>query len=523
MIETTNINFEKHSDSSSEPNPFDPQASPSETSEETASETSEKSCIRISPGNLHVSAAEAEHVLANTRRYYVSAGALVRIVDDDARGVSTEQVNEHTLKTVLSELIDWERQAREGGWVRCDPHHAVVQALLHGQDRPYLQSLSGLARQPYYGPKGPITQPGFDISTGIYGAFEASDYRLDNPTRELAEHSLAYLIDLLSEFEFETDADRAAAVCAMLTAAVRPSLSVAPAFNITATSSGSGKSYLADIVSLFAGPDEPQRVSYPSTADEAGKLIVSALMQKPAVLLFDDMQTNWKSLGPLNRALTSSTTTERLLKTNRTATVPTKVLILGNGNNIEPERDLRRRVVSVRLAPRNETPSLRSFQNDPAAEVRKYRARAVGCALNIIGAYRAAAEPVTGVHTIGTYEEWSRLCRHPLIWLGLPDPAQSLIDQVSHDPERESLAEFLQVWHRCFGSRSITTRKLIAKAEQESELMEALEELPVIDGRYVNPGKLGWYISKNKGRRAGGLRLEPGDSAERRSWRVVAD
>jgi hypothetical protein len=309
----------------------------------------------------------------------------------------------------------------------------------------------------------------------------------------------------------------------MLTAAVRPSLSVAPAFNITATSSGSGKSYLADIVSLFAGPDEPQRVSYPSTADEAGKLIVSALMQKPAVLLFDDMQTNWKSLGPLNRALTSSTTTERLLKTNRTATVPTKVLILGNGNNIEPERDLRRRVVSVRLAPRNETPSLRSFQRDPVAEVRKHRARAVGCALNIIGAYRAAAEPVTGVHTIGTYEEWSRLCRYPLIWLGLPDPAQSLIDQVSHDPERESLAEFLQVWHRYFGSRSITTRKLIAKAEQESELMEALEELPVIDGRYVNPGKLGWYISKNKGRRADGLRLEPGDSAERRSWKVVAD
>ena len=164
MIETTNIHSEKHSDGSSEPNPFDPQASPPEASEETASETSEKPCIRISPGNLHVSAAEAEHVLANTRRYYISAGALVRVVDDDARGVSTEQVNEHTLKTVLSEMIDWERQAREGGWVRCDPHHAVVQALLHGQDRPHLQSLSGLARQPYFGPKGPITQPGFDIS-----------------------------------------------------------------------------------------------------------------------------------------------------------------------------------------------------------------------------------------------------------------------------------------------------------------------------------------------------------------------
>jgi hypothetical protein len=53
--------------------------------------------------------------------------------------------------------------------------------------------------------------------------------------------------------------------------------------------------------------------------------------------------------------------------------------------------------------------------------------------------------------------------------------------------------------------------------------MEALEELPVMEGRYVNRGRLGWFISKRLGTRAGGLRIEPGDSSERNSYRVVAD
>lgn len=481
-----------------------------------------KPCIRVSPGDVHLSSADAERVLADTGTYFTSAGAIVRIVSRRGCGIATEQVHEQTAKIALSELIDWERKGQDKAWVRCDPPQSVVNALMHGQDRQHLQPLNGLARQPYFGADGRlIATPSYDPGTGIYGAFDAADYRLSDPTREWAEHSLAYLCGLLEEFEFESDADQAAAISAMFTAVTRPSLSVAPAFNITATTSGSGKSYLADAIALFAGPDEPYRVSYPSAADEAGKLIVTVLMEKPSVVLFDDMQGNWKPFGPINRMLTSPTTTERLLRTNRSATVPTKALFLGTGNNIEPERDLRRHVVSIRLAPRHETPALRSFRGDPVAALRKHRARAVECVLNIIGAFRAAGEAMANVRPISTYEDWSRFCRHPLMWLGLPDPAQSLIDQVSHDPERQSLAEFLDAWHRHFGSRSVTVRQLIAKAEDKSDLMEAIEDLPVMEGRFINRGKLGWLISKNRGRRANDHRIEKGDLSERNSWRVV--
>lgn len=107
--------------------------------------------------------------------------------------------------------------------------------------------------------------------------------------------------------------------------------------------------------------------------------------------------------------------------------------------------------------------------------------------------------------------------------MGLPDPAQSLIDQVSHDPDRQALAALLDVWFDLFGSKSVTVRQIIATAEDDPALMEVLEDLPVMDGRYVNRGKLGWFISKNRGRRADQLRIEAGDSSERRSWKVVAE
>lgn len=489
----------------------------------SAKPNSAKPCIQDSPGDTPRSARAAEAVLAATGTYFTSGGALVRVIDRDGQGVSVEQVHEQTLKLALADMIDWEVKGRDGVAVRINPPHGVVQALLYGQDR-CLPTLNGLARQPYFGPDGRlVTKRGYDPGTGIYGAFDEEEYSLPEPTEHLAELALGHLKSFLSEFEFESAADEAAALCAMLTATVRPSLATAPAFVITAPGPGSGKSCCADVIAPFAGPEEPYRVSFPERHDEAGKLLVTVLREKPPVVLFDDMQGNWKSLGPLNRALSSSTTTERLLGTNKSSTVSTRVLFLGTGNSVEPERDARRRVVTIRLAPRSENPALRSFRSNPVADLRLNRPEAVACALIIIRAYQAAGEPKSKVPPIGTYDEWSNYCRHPLIWLGERDPAQSLIDQVSRDPEQDQLAEFLRVWRNVFGSQSVTVRKLLAKAAQNDELMEALEELPVMEGRYVNRGRLGWFISKRQGRRADGLRIEKGDSSERISWKVVAD
>lgn len=480
--------------------------------------------IRILPGESHRAAAAAERVLAADKTYYNAGGPIVRIIERPELGISSELVNEQTLVAVLASKIDWERKGRGGEWERCDPASGAIQSLRHGQDRPYLPKLLGLSRQPFYGSDGRlVTASGYDAPTGIYAAFDEAEYDLTDTSRGNAERQLDYLKWLLREFQFSSAADRAAALAAILTAAVRPSLSQAPAFNINAPRSGGGKSYLASLIALAAGPGEPYSVSYPTTAEEAAKLILAMLLEKPAVILFDDMQaqTGWKSLGPINKALTSPTTTERLLGSSRTATARTNVLFLGTGNNVEPANDMRRRVVSVRLAPRSETPTLQRYAFNPVVHIRKRRAHIVQAALSIIEAYRAAGQPVEEVPSIGSYEDWSMFCRHPLIWLGEPDPATSLIEQVQQDTDQDALGDFLKVWFRLFDDDPMMVREVVPHAAGDRKFAEALEEIDVMDGLVVNKKRLGWYLKNNRGRWAKGLRIESGPNSQRNTWRVI--
>jgi hypothetical protein len=250
--------------------------------------------------------------------------------------------------------------------------------------------------------------------------------------------------------------------------------------------------------------------------------MLAALLQGPPVIAFDDMQTDWKPYAVMNRALTAETITERVLGVSRSATVSTRTLILGTGNNVSPVADMSRRVLSIRLYAQMENPALRSFTGRPVDELKVNRGRYVSHALTIIRAWIAAGRPKADVPDIASYDGlWSSLCRQPLLWLGEADPASSLIDQVRDDPYLEPLGNLLQAWHACFGERSVTLRNLISTADKCPDLEEALEDLPAMERDRINRSKLGWFFKRNVQRIVGGLELQHGDSSERNSWRVV--
>jgi hypothetical protein len=46
-------------------------------------------------------------------------------------------------------------------------------------------------------------------------------------------------------------------------------------------------------IGAFAGPAGNAKVSYPTTSEEATKVILSLLLTSPAVIEFDDMDTDW--------------------------------------------------------------------------------------------------------------------------------------------------------------------------------------------------------------------------------------
>jgi len=277
-------------------------------------------------------------------------------------------------------------------------------------------------------------------------------------------------------------------------------------------------------------------MSYPKTSEEASKVILSALLEGPAVVEFDDMDSDWLPHGVINRMLTSTHMTERILGSSKVATVSTCTVFLGSGNNVGPIRDLVRRVITITLDPQCATPATLQYQGDPLATVRKNRAELVCAVLTIVRAWQLAGSPKSNVPNIASYGgAWSNYCRHPLIWLGLPDPATALFEQLKNDPDREALGKLLGEWHRRFESTPTTVRKVVAKAQAlaidnslggngnagDHDLLDAICEFPVAERGVINTSKFGWLLKRNALRIVDGLRFEEAQADGRKAWRVV--
>ncbi len=487
-----------------------------------------KPVIRVVNGDLHRVTAVAEGELAKLGTYFQSGGLIVFISTDPNTGdPAIVPINASALTRALSESVSFEKyDGRSKGWVPCDPPTRHVSILYNAQVYPCLPSLAGVARQPYISEADGVlvTEPGYDNDTKRFGVFAPGEYVIpQSPTKEMALAALAKLEDLLIEFRFAYGYDKAAALSAIFTATVRTSLAHAPAYHVKAAVIGSGKSFLCELISAFAGPASSAKVSYPSTSDEATKAMLSLLLKNPAVIEFDDMTSDWIPHGVINRMLTAEYITDRVLGVSKTATVSTRTMFLSSGNNVGPVRDLLRRVVTINIDPQCATPATIAYKGNPVDAVRQNRGAYVAAVLTIILASRQAGSPRTDVNNIATYGgAWADYCRHPLIWLGLPDPATSLLEQVKHDPDSDALGALLTEWYKVFCSKPTTVRRVIeAAGYQNDPLQDAIQEFPVVERGSINPSKLGWLLKRNANRIVGGLKFVEDWADGRKAWSVV--
>lgn len=481
--------------------------------------------IRIVEGELQAMVDACQVVLAQTGVFFQSGGLIKRVVVDPATGVAAAvPQNDADLTLALSSAAYWERSEAKSDvsvWRRCNPLPNCIRLLTQAQTYAHLPPLRAVARQPVLDEQGRVVSTaGYDPSSQLYCAFQPGKFERAAPTLANAMAALQRLLHLLREFHFASDRDRATAISALFTAVLRPSLGRAPGYHFRAPSPGSGKSLLAAVTARFASPGEPAKVSFPRTEDEATKVILAALLDGPAVLDFDDMSTDWRAFGAVNRLLTSPTMTDRILGASKMATVSTDVLVLGSGNNTGPTGDLNRRVIVVSLDAGDESPATLRYEGDPLKEIEAAREAFVADVLLIVEAWIEAGRPAADLTPIATYNgRWTEFCRQPLVWLGLEDPAAGLIVQLQDDPDAAALGRLLRAWHEQFNDKPVTVRRLIADAD--GGLEEILEDLPCSTGGTVNRGSFGRYLGRNAGRPIGDLRLERADSRERTAWKVV--
>lgn len=482
--------------------------------------------IKVSAGELNriINAAEIE--LSKTTRHYQRGGIIVTVTTDpQTRATNVKTMSLPSLTRVVASLAVWQRfDKREAVWLTIDPPEKHIKILHDAAQYPHLPILNGIARQPYLRSDGSLSgYAGYDALTGMFGVFDARLFTIsDKPTKAQAETALLKLTGLTDEFDLKTEHDKSAALSGILTAAIRSSLRLAPHFHVSAHQIGSGKSYLCQLLTLFATPEKSTPHSFPTDDDEMRKLLLAELLTAPAVIEFDNLTTDLIPHKSLCTALTSENISGRILGQSKTAEVGTRVLFLSSGNNVEPVRDMTRRVITIRLDPQCETPATREFKKNPVKEVTENRNKYIGFALTIIRAWIIAGRPEVDVKPINSFDEWSELCRQPLLWLGLKDPAQCVFETMAHDPDREQLGGFLSAWFAIYGTKSATTKDVVNDSVCNSDLRELIVEIAAERDGTINKKKLGWWIKRHSGRVVNGLRFTVDDSVNTNAahWKI---
>lgn len=461
------------------------------------------------------------------RRHHPSVRNVTR---REAAALSLVPVDHAYLVDVLTRVARWRRfdkRAKEGEELRpCNAPDRVAATYLARSGHWKLQHLSAAISAPTLRPDGSLLQtPGYDEATATWYDPCGIDFPEvpETPTREMAESALQELLWPLRDFPFEDEVDKSVAVVAMLTSVVRRNLPTAPLFGITANAMGSGKTILADSISIIGGGVSAPAIAYPDSDEEAAKSALAILAEGDPVVLIDNIERpltgDW-----LCTMLTSETYRARILGVSQMLTVRTGTTWLATGNNLTVAGDLRTRTLLVRLNAHCENPEQRYFDGDLRVWIQRHRPELVVAALTVMRAYIVHGSRPPEMRPWGRFEHWSEMVRAPLMWLGFEDPCASLALLERDDPTRRELLQMMSAWHAIFGSDAVTTRDVIREAAGEvlrADLSEAVQQVAQDRGN-LNPKRLGKWLARNADRICEGKQfVRAGERNHVALWRLV--
>ncbi len=350
---------------------------------------------------------------------FIRGGSLVRVVRDENDSVMVEPVDATILRSYLARSANFRRRSLnrsgEPRWDAVPPPWEVTQdflAMCSTKDAfPVLRALS---QTPIVRPEGTVrTGMGYDTSTEIYLDLDPVFSQLmvsEAPTDFETDAAVELIHDLIIDFPFTSDSDRANYIALLLTVLLRAHFECAPLAMIDSPQPGTGKTLLALIVTLlFLGMQGPTANSPRPSSEEWSKLLTSLFIECRRVIVFDNLATRLDS-DVLASALTSPTYQARILGRSETVTLPQQSTFIVTGNNISLGEDLARRTYWIRLNAKVSDPYKRTGFRHPnlLSHVKENRSQLMQALLTIVRAWYAAGQPPAETQVLGSFEAWSR-------------------------------------------------------------------------------------------------------------------
>lgn len=336
-----------------------------------------------------------------------------------------------------------------------------------------LPYINRIVRVPVFSANGKLkTEPGYDSGSENYLAFAnhyGSHSVSPNPSdEEIREAKSLILDDVLIDFPFVSNADRANAVALMLLPFVREMIDgPTPCHLIDSSANGSGKTLLAECLLFPSQHRFPGNVSEIGSNEEVEKSLFAMLIAREPIIFLDNINARVSS-GILANYITAETKSGRLLGQSVTIQVPVRCVWVATGANIELSNENARRCLYIRLVPDVENPEGRTtFKHTFLKEwIVNHSAKLAWAAHTIIQRWIAKGKPPPSTPPIGSFERWHFVIGGILQEAGISDflGNQEALTK-NANVERTAWTEFVDHWRTIEHGREMTVKDLCEIAE----------------------------------------------------------
>ncbi|MDO8942630.1 MAG: hypothetical protein Q7U75_05570, partial [Desulfobacterales bacterium] len=388
-----------------------------------------------------------------------------------------------------------------------------------------LRSLDGITSAPLLHADGSIRAvEGYDPETRLWCEQVPTIEVSDAPTESDARAALARVRFWLRTFAFADakrvnvpdvavpvvdlslppGADESAYLVALLTAVCRSSLWLAPAVLVRGpqiSGAGTGKGLMARAMSIIAFGSQPRAMTAGTRGEETEKRIAAVLISGDPVLFLDNVNGVLLKSDTLASVITERPATVRPLGGSKIVPLNSAALVVVTGNGLTLSEDMVRRFIVVELDAGVEDPETREFRGDLLEDIAIARSDLLQDLLTIWRWGRQQGDALPSGKPLGSFHQWARWCRDPMVALGCVDPIARISTAKAADPRRAFLAEVFSTWARCHSDAQVPVKDL---APPVTMLLD-----PTSKGRQY----LAAQVRGMAGTRAGGYQLTHTPSA----------
>jgi len=435
--------------------------------------------------------------------------SLVRI-QKNSDGLCIVPMDESAVLGLMARSADWV-QIYKDGIVNVSPVRNVAKDMIaYPHDKiPHLDSILSV---PVFASDGIlIDRPGYHDSEGVIlelaEGFEIPPIPQKVTSEDIKAAKSILIDDLLLDFPFVNDADKAHAIAAFILPLVRRMIrGPCPLCLIEAPVPGSGKGLLSDLISIVATGLPCHAATLPTADDEARKMITAELSKGRSIVLLDNIETKNKlSSPPLASVLTSQIWTDRILGKSAMVTLLNKALWLGTANNPKLSMEIARRCVRIRIDPAIDRPWKRDGFKYP--DIKEWalenRGGLVHAVLVLIKAWIDAERPLHYIR-LGSFESWSSVIGGILNVAGIKGFLSNL-DTLYEDADAEGQIwrEFVQIWWEEHGDEP----KKVAELNDLCEKFDLMVEIRGDGSEQSQRIRLGNALSGARDRVFNGYRI----------------